>query len=340
MRPLHAFRKTLAILGVALAVAVGLSLLPENPYQRWKLLAGTIHARSQWIYERSHFDPQPVDVVFLGPSRIGAGVDAPRLGAALAARGLPSNVVNFSLPEAGRNINWIIFRELMQTKRPKLVVIGVMEKPSRFGHSTYKFLAPRADIVNPGYPTDFNYLSDLVYLPYRQAELFVADLAPGVLGPTKTFDPAHYRGHTVNTTGDVVLPGGGIKHASYPATMSELMRGVNKWNAGIVPPILPRKYADYEFGDERYYIRKIVTLAHARGAQVTFLFLPYYTGATELQEQDFYDQFGPTWNAGFVADHSEMFADYGHLTSPAADDLTDWLVAPVAEALQGKAQPR
>lgn len=340
MRPLHAFRKTLAILGIALAVAAGLSLLPDNPYQRWKLLAGTIHARSQWIYERSHFDPQPVDVVFLGPSRIGAGVNAPRLGAALAARGLPSNVVNFSLPEAGRNINWIIFRELMQTKRPKLVVIGVMEKPSRFGHSTYKFLAPRADIVNPGYPTDFNYFSDLVYLPYRQAELFAADVAPGVLGPTKTFDPATYRGHSLDTTGDVVLPDGTVKHANYPASMNELMRGVTKLERGMHPPILPRRYADLEFGDERHYIRLIVALAHAHGAQVAFLFLPYYTGPSELQEQDFYDQFGPTWNAGFLASHPEMYSDYGHLTSPAAADLTDWLVDPVAQALQGKAQPR
>src|SRR4051812_47904056 len=123
MRPLHAFRKTMAILGVALATAVALCLLPENPYQRWQLLEGTIHSRARWMYERTHFDPQPVDVVFLGPSRIGAGVDAPRLGRALAARGLPSNVVNFSLPEGGRNINYVIFDELLKAKTPKLVVI-------------------------------------------------------------------------------------------------------------------------------------------------------------------------------------------------------------------------
>ena len=153
MRPLHAFRKTLAILGVALATAVGLSLLPENDYQRWKLLDGTIHARARWMYERVHFDPQQLDVVFVGPSRIGAGVDAPRLGAALAARGLPGNVVNFSLPETGRNVNYVIVDELLKTKQPKLIVIGVTEKPSRYGHSTFKFLAPRQQVATAGlYP--------------------------------------------------------------------------------------------------------------------------------------------------------------------------------------------
>ncbi|HEX7943187.1 MAG TPA: hypothetical protein VF495_00895, partial [Phenylobacterium sp.] len=211
MQTLHALRGTLVILGLALLIAVGLCFLPERPYQRWQLLEGTIHARSRWMYERIHFDPQPVDVVFVGSSRIGADVDAPRLGAALAARGLPSNVVNFSLPEAGRNINYLIFDELLKTKRPKFVVIGVMEKPSRFGHSAFKFLAPRRMIVDPGYFGDLNYFSDLIYLPFRQAKLFAADVAPGVLGPPATFRPEEYRGHSVDTTGDIVLPGGQIK---------------------------------------------------------------------------------------------------------------------------------
>ena len=150
MRPLHAFRKTLAILGIGLATAVGLSLLPENSYQRWQLLEGTIHARTRWIYERIHFDPEPVDVVFIGPSRVEAGVDAPRISQALGARGLPANVVNFSLPEGGRNINLAIFAELLKTKQPKLLVIGVIEKPSRFGHPAYKYMAPREMLAKPG----------------------------------------------------------------------------------------------------------------------------------------------------------------------------------------------
>ena len=44
-------------------------------------------------------------------------------------------------------------------------------------------------MVNPGYPTNLKYLSDLIYLPYRQMRLFAADVAPGVVGLTKTFDP-------------------------------------------------------------------------------------------------------------------------------------------------------
>jgi len=338
MKPLRAFRKTMTILGIALGVAVGLCLLPENPYQRWKLLDGTIHSRSRWIYERVHFDPEPIDVVFVGPSRIGADVNAPRLGAALAARGLPSNVVNFALPETGRNINDVIVRELLKTKRPKLIVIGVIEKPSRLGHSAFKYIAPRGMVAWPGYLGDLNYFSDLIYLPFRQLKLFEAWLAPGVFGPSDAFDPGAYRGHSVNTTGDVVLPDGTIKNGTYPASHEELMRGVRKLERGMHPPVLPRRFADLEFGDERHYIRNIVEQARAHGVKVAFLALPYYTGPTTVQEAPFYRAYGPLWNAGFVHDHAELYEDYGHLTADGAKIVTDWLVGPVSQMLQGERQ--
>lgn len=333
MTQLHAFRKTVAILAVSLAAAVLVCLLPENPYQRWQLLDDTIHARSSWIYERVHFDPTPIDVAFVGPSRVGAAVNAPRLGRELAARGLPSNVVNFSLPETGRDINAVIVEEMLKEKTPKLIVIGVIEKPARFGHSAFKYIAPREDVVSPGHLANGRYLGNLIYLPFRQMRLFVADVAPNVMGLHQNFDPARYRGSSLNTTGNIVMPDGSVKNGDQNAPLSELDRGVRKLEAGMTPPILPPQFADIEFGDERHYIREVVRAAKAKGVPVAFLFLPYYTGPSEVQEQAFYEDYGPVWNAGFVADNAALFADYGHLTSSGAEIVTDWLVDPVAKSI-------
>jgi hypothetical protein len=334
MVPLRAFRKTMTILAAALGCAIVASMLPENPYQRWQLLDGTIQARARWIYERCRFDPTPIDVVFLGPSRMEAGVDAPRLAEALKARGLPANVVNFSLPEAGRNINFAVAKELFAHKQPKLVILGVTEKPSRFGHPAFKYVADRASIADPGFIGDFDYFSDLVYLPFREMRLFAANLLPGGAGLAKEFDAANYRGPSVDTTGSVVLPDGKIKEGELPASAAELTRGVKKLEGGMHPPILPTKFADLEFGDERFYIRQIVDLAKEHGAQVAFLFLPFYTGPDDIQEIQFYRQFGPVINASFIATHADWFADYGHLTRGGAHILTDWLVDPVAALLK------
>jgi hypothetical protein len=330
LRPLRA---VLAILGVAMATAVGACLLPDDPYQRWQLLDGTIHANARWIYERCHFDPTPIDVAFIGPSRTALGVNAPRLAANLAARGVTAQVVNFSLPEAGRNINYLVAHELLETKHPKLIILGVTEKPSRFGHPAFKFIAPSALIVDPGYFADANYFSDLIYLPYRQIELFLADLSPDVGGLRKRFDPALYAGVSQDNTGNVKLPDGTIKNGESPASAAELARGVHKLESGNHPPILPGRYADIEFGDERHYLTQIAREAQARGSKVMFLFLPYYTGTSTVQEQAFYERFGPVLNAGYLARHAEWYMDYGHLTRTGAEHVTDWLTGPVAAAL-------
>ena len=333
MVPLRAFRKTATILAVAVGCAIVASLLPEDPYQRWQLLDGTIHANARWIYERCRFDPTPIDVVFLGPSRTKAGVNAPQLGRALAARGLPANVVNFSLPETGRNINLAIAEELFAHKQPKLLVLGVIEKPSRFGHSAFKYIADRKMLVDAGYIGDLNYFSDLIYLPFRQMRLFAADFLPNEAGLAKRFDPARYEGSSIDTTGSIVLPDGTIKDGERAASASELARGVKKLEFGAHPPFLPAALSDLEFGDERANVARIAELARKQGTKVAFLFLPYYNGPSDIQELKFYNQYGTTINAAFLAPHAELFADYGHLTRGGAHVLTDWLAEPVAALL-------
>ena len=146
MRRLHPLQNFVVILCIALGVAVAVCLLPENSYQRWQLLDGTIHGRSRWIYERVHFDPRPIDVVLVGPSRPARGGRcrcACRRTLTQEARTTPARVVNFALPEGGRNTNDVIVEEMLSAKTPKLLIIGVIEKPSRFGHPAYKYLAPR-----------------------------------------------------------------------------------------------------------------------------------------------------------------------------------------------------
>jgi hypothetical protein len=59
-----------------------------------------------------------------------------------------------------------------------------------------------------------------------------------------------------------------------------------------------------------------------------------YTGPDDIQELQFYRQFGPVINASFIATPTDWFADYGHLTRGGAHILTDWLIEPVAALLK------
>jgi hypothetical protein len=324
---LRARRKTFQILAIAFLAAAVAAMLPDDPYQRWQLLDGTIHKNARWIYERSNFDSTPIDVAFLGPSRMQAAVIAPQLEAALGAKGIPAHVVNFSLPENGRDLHYLIARELFRTKSPKVLVIGVIEKPSRFGHPAFKYLAPSRLVADPGYFINLDYFSNLVYLPYRQMELFLADLSPSLMGLTKTFNPATYRGSSID------MRPAALNHDN-PMPRDELISDVDKLEKGIHPPILPASLRDVEFGDERHYIREIAELAREKGTRIVFLSLPYYTGPDDIQEEPFYRQFGDFINASFLASHAEWYGDHAHLTPHGARVLTDWLVPYIGRELR------
>ena len=279
MRRIHPLRSFVAILGAALGIAVAVSLLPERPYERWQLLDGTIHGKTRWIYERVHFDPRPVDVMFVGPSRVDRAVDPVQLQQILSSGGKPVRVVNFALPEGGRNINDVIVEETLSQKTPKLIVIGVIEKPSRFGHSAYKYVAPRGYWPSRATSPMWKWPGDMIYLPYRQMLLLrpISRRARRELTGRRSTRPSTTRTPPIRPS--VEKPDKlSVEDWTQPASDAELHRGVTKLERGMTPPILPNGLADVEFGDDRHYVRRMVAAAQKKGVKVAFLFLPYYTG--------------------------------------------------------------
>lgn len=334
MTRLRAIPASLAILAIALSLAGLACLLPDNPYQRWQLLHGTMFDEARWIYERCHYDPAPIDIAVIGSSRTRQGVNAPRLQAELAARGIRVNVVNFSVLSPGRGTDLAIVKEVVATKHPRLIILGIQEKPDRNGHAAYKYLADAATIVHPGFGREFGYLADVGYLPFRQLRLFLARLAPGQSGLRAKFDPALYAGSTVDTTGTTRVDGEVKFKGDDPAPEDLLYEEKQGWEARKgSDDSLPKALRDYAVADERRYVALITSLAKADGAKVAFLYVPYFGGPSVPFNPQIYQGLGPIWSADFVSDHPEWYADVVHLTRTGARSLTDWLVAPVAATL-------
>ncbi len=321
------------MLGTALLAGAAAMALPDNEYQRFSSLEHTIQNRIRWIYERMHNDPKPIDVAILGPSRSGAAVSAPRLQSDLAALGLPLTTVNFSLPENGRDLHWVIEEELLSAKAPKLLVISVIEKPGRFGHPAFKYIAPARDVIDPGFFGNLDYLSNLVYLPFRQIKLFAARAAPTFFELPDRFQPARYAGSDYDSTVSFRTGDGLWVEREKRIPRAALLAGKARYEKGVRPPVLGPRYADQEFGDERVYVARMAEAARKRGIPVAFLFLPYYGGPSQVQERKFYERYGPVLDASFVSTHDEWFSDVAHLNRAGALVLTDWLAPQLADML-------
>ena len=173
----------LAALVVALVLCAAVCLLAENDYQRWQLQDPD--GRLRWIYERIHFDPTPIDVAIVGPSRAQLGLSADAIEQDLAKQGKPANVANFAMVGAGRDLQWAILNELFKAKSSKVVVLEVDEQPYPHGHFLFRYVAPAAAIAFPPTPFLHNYLYDLAYLPGRKVKLFGANLFPRSVRPHK-----------------------------------------------------------------------------------------------------------------------------------------------------------
>jgi hypothetical protein len=305
------------VLGAALAVALVLSaavcFLPENDYQRWQLQ--DLDGRLRWIYERIHFDPTPIDVAIVGPSRAQLGLSAAALEQDLAKQGKPANVANLALPGDGRDIQWAILNELFKAKSPKVIVLEVEEEPYPFGHFFFKYAAPAEAIVFPPSPFLHNSLYNLAYLPIRKLKLFGANLFPDLSGISKQFDPEHYAKN--RTDFSTSFPGefGKLVDMEHPVPRETLLAEPRQ---PVPRTLVARLLTRINGGEDHLFIEKIAREAKAHGAKLVFVHLPMFEGPQTAGDEDFLKQFGPVLNYGDLAPNDELFENWSHLNHAGA----------------------
>jgi hypothetical protein len=261
------------VLGAALVVAfilnAAICLLPENDYQKWQLQDPD--GRLRWIYERIHFDPTPIDVAIVGPSRAQLGLSAAAVEQDLAKQGKAAHVASFALPGAGRDIQWAILNELFKAKSPKLVVLEVEEDPYPFGHFFFKYVAPAEAIVFPPSPFLHNYLYNLAYLPVRKLTLFGANLFPDLFGLSKQFDPEHYAKNRTDFSTSF-MGDGKLVDMEHQVPRETLLA---EPRMPVPRTLVARLLTRINGGEDHLFIQKIAREAKAHGAQLVFVYLPW-----------------------------------------------------------------
>jgi hypothetical protein len=302
----------LAALAVAIVLCAAVCLLPENDYQRWQLQDPD--GRLRWIYERIHFDPTPIDVAIVGPSRAQLGFSAAAIEQDLAKRGKHVNVANFAMLGSGRDLQWAILEELFKAKSPKVVVLEVDEQPYPFGHFLFKYVAPAEAIVFP--PSSFlhNALYNLAYLPVRKLELFGANLFPGLFGLTKEFDPEHYAKNRTDYSTSFIGDGK-LVDMEHPVPRETLLAQPRE---PVPRTQVARLLTRINGGEDHLFTQKIAREAKAHGVQLVFVHLPMFDGPQTVSDEDFLKQFGPVLNYGDLAPRDELFENWSHLNHAGA----------------------
>jgi len=326
-----AARTICASLAVALGLCVLVSFVPDNPYQRWQLAPRPLFQTVPWIYERIHFDPRPIDVVVVGPSKTFNGVNMAEVERRLAERARTVSVANFSLPAEGRNVNWAILEETFKAKSPKVIVIGVDALSVEYGHPAFKDIASAEAIAVPPAFLLHDYFYDLVHLPARQVALLFARFFPGLAGLRDAFDPAIYaRTKSDFSEGRYVLEGKTIDmDAEVPADV--LLRRPLSDPAQATTATTRLLMRCCNEGDERVYLKQIVELARAHGARLIFAFMPDYDDTRPVAARAFLSQYGEILDNGDLSRNSALYYNRQHMNHAGAVIVSDRLAALIAE---------
>ena len=277
-------------IAAGILVYAGCVALPDNHYLRFQQLNDGQLYRSQWAYERLHFDPTPIDIAIVGTSRSKFAISAPLLEHTLDQDGAPGlHVANLSHLEGGYDLMYAMTKELFATKHPKILLVNVVEQADRFGHPAFKDLADRADVYDNPLLINRDYFADALFLAYRQLKLWVIGRAPGFFGYTTTFDPSTYAGSALDTTGSEHFPDGTSIDTESPHAEQEIEMLAGKYWAGVHGPLLPPALREREFAVSRASIRKIVALARRNDCTVYFYYVPMFRGPERPLDYGFYE---------------------------------------------------
>ena len=318
---------------VAALFAAGAASLPDEPYQRFQFVPN-LNGRLAWIYERIHFDPKPIDVAIVGPSKTFVGVSSDLIEQRLSLLGKRANVVNLSLVFQGRNAQWAILDELYKAKSPRILIVQFDRETVHRGHPWFMSFAPSVDIAFNAPMYLHNYFIDLWFLPSRQSKLFAASLFPHAFGFHDSFDPAQYMKARTDFTTDFSVDGGRWVDMKHVKTAAQLIADHEELKKLMHIYALPPSVAAFVDADNRIYLDRIERLAGAHGTAILTLYLPDFDdGALDEKTRNYYAAYGKILDFSDLAGRNELFSDFSHLNHAGAKLVSERIADAIASQL-------
>ncbi|MEW5787680.1 MAG: hypothetical protein AB1899_07485 [Pseudomonadota bacterium] len=321
----------IAAMATCLAVVLVLLALPHDRYIRFQQIAAeSVHyLRIKWIYERIHFDREPIDIAFIGTSHTQSGIDEARLESRLALNGSTAHVVNFAIPHLGRDIEFLVARELLENRPVKTLIIELQETESRAPHPGFQRLGSVTDILSAPLLINTDLFTTLSHLPLRELQLAYASLFPASAGLQSAFLQDHYEGHHWNDTYQLHgIPKPRTSHPD-PAVFSRQVSQLRaeqqeKENLARHFDALPLGH-NLLYRYNEIYLDKIVSLAHQHGAEVKFLYLPVFGATSPPRAYAHLGVAGELLDPRTPLRSEALWLNGDHLNYYGANTLTDWV---------------
>jgi hypothetical protein len=300
--------------------------LPHDRYVRYQQLSESDLFRSRWVYERIHYDKTPIDVAIIGSSRLETSVSAPILEKELSEQlGRPIHVANLAIPQEGRNLHYLVARELVENHpETRIILLSVVEQ-AYLSHPAFRYLADPIDLLRAPLFLNHYYFLDAAFLPYRQMSYFIQTYFPAWFGVSRTFRK-DYMGTGFDTTYSFYLPSGKLVDRYHVAPRAELDAGSKQAINELGGPWRkPSRWNALNNPLENEYTKRLVQVAKKHCVETLFVRLPFYNSPAHMYDEAFYRDLGPLLDAEQLNSNPQNYGDRGHFNRSGTDLVSAWL---------------
>ena len=247
---------TLFILPLLIGV-VFLFLIPVDKNFSYHFVKGECDNKASWIYHRIFEQKENIDIAFTGASQTSCAIVDEYLENKLSQlTGNEIKVTNLGYCRRGRDIQYVMLKDLFQQKKPKILVIEVAEDEPKKSHPVFPYLAETKDLwssfvfLNQRYPINI-WKGIVVRFEYLKYQLF----------PDKSLNGNQ------NTEKFGYLP-------SIQITEPEIIRKNETDWSNRLSKSKSEFVRNIELSYSKHFIEKIAKLAWQNNCKVLFLYLP------------------------------------------------------------------
>lgn len=287
-----------------------LFMIPVNKKFSYNFVKGECDNKASWIYHRIFEEEKQIDIAFTGASQTSCAIIDETIEKELANLSRKNiKVANLGYCRRGRDIQYVMLKDLFEHKKPSVLIIEVAEDEPKKSHPVFPYLAENSDLLHSLIIFNQRYFSNLwkgttVRFEYIKSKIFKNDYL-------NYFDNAKF----------------GYMSSTQIATANDFAENKTDWENRLSKssPLLLRQT---ELNYSKHYIKQIEQLAQNNNCKVHFLYLPESgSGMKTPILKDFYIRFGEIIILPdlIISNHSN-WKDATHFNDTGAKKATDFIV--------------
>ncbi|HAF29748.1 MAG TPA: hypothetical protein DCG75_11940 [Bacteroidales bacterium] len=233
-------------------VVIILIILPVKKRLIYQGLKDDCFNHGIWIHDRIYENNKPIDIAFLGSSHTINGINDKLITDKINNQ----TSVNFGYCRLGRNLNYVLLKEILKKKDLKKIIIEVRESENRYSHPIFPYIASTKDVIAPNLFFNRDILSDLrTHFTYK----------------VEIIQDKIYKQET-----DFPIQENDFGFASNLNTASVILLDKIKIKRSVQKKQLTKIEQVFHDNFSRIYLNKIIKICNKNEIKIYFLYLPSY----------------------------------------------------------------